>query len=64
MWLRVSKRVDAGKVIGNLLRRRRLEEDIGILPALECRGEGVCRLAESFGGDYRRCKRRRFVQVL
>jgi hypothetical protein len=35
MGLRVSKRIDASEVIGNLLRRRRLEKDVGVLPALE-----------------------------
>lgn len=51
MWLRVSQRIDPGKVIGNLLSGRRLEEDIGVLSALECRGERVCRLIEGFSGD-------------
>jgi hypothetical protein len=64
MRLRVSEGVDAGEVVGNLLRRGRLEKDVGVLAALECRGEGVGRLAESFGGDDGRCKRRGFVQVL
>jgi hypothetical protein len=41
-----------------------LQKDVGVLAALECRVEGVGRLAESFGGDDGRCKRRGFVQVL
>ena len=64
MWLGISKRIDARKVIGYLLRRRRLEKNVGILSTRERRGEGVCGLTESFGGNDGRGERRGFVQVL
>lgn len=51
MWLRVSQWIDLGKVIGNLLSSRRLEKDVGVFSALECRRERVCRLIEGFSGD-------------
>lgn len=64
MRLGISKRIYAREVIGNLLRRRRLEKNVGILSTRERRREGVCGLAESFGGDNGRGERRGFVQVL
>ena len=64
MWLRVSQWVYAGKVIGNLLGCRRLEKDVGVLAALECGRERVCRLIEGFGRDNGGRQGRRFIEVL
>lgn len=43
---------------------RRLEEYVGILPALEGRREGVCGLIEGLSRYYRGRERRGFVEVL
>lgn len=64
MWLRVSKGVYAGEVVGNFLGCGRLEEYVGVLPALEGRREGVCGLIEGLGGYYGRRERCGFVEVL
>jgi hypothetical protein len=63
MWLRVFERVDEAEEVGNLLRRRRLHEDVGIISIVEGR-KGVGRIVERFSRDDRAGEWRRRIQVL